>query len=107
MRIVREEIFGPVVVIGKFTTADEALYKANNTQYGLASAVFTRDITLAHQVAGRLEAGIVWINESNDCHWGIPFGGYKSSGFGREMGPYAMDMYTQTKAVHVNLGYDL
>ncbi|CAK7206511.1 hypothetical protein SEUCBS139899_009307 [Sporothrix eucalyptigena] len=107
MTIVKEEIFGPVVVIGRFSDVDDAVEKANNTVYGLAAAVFTENITRAHQIAADLEAGVVWINESNDCHFGIPFGGVKQTGFGREMGPYAMDMYTHTKAVQVNLGANL
>lgn len=107
MKIVKEEIFGPVVVIGKFSTEEEALEKANNTVYGLAAAVFTENITRAHNFAGELEAGVVWINESNDCHFGIPFGGVKQTGFGREMGPYATEMYTHTKGVQVNLGQRL
>jgi aldehyde dehydrogenase (NAD+) len=107
MKIVQEEIFGPVVAIAKFSTTDEVVAKANDTSYGLAAALFTQDITRAHKVARRLQAGMVWINSSGDSHFGIPFGGYKSSGIGRELGQYALDAYTQSKAVHVNLGTDL
>lgn len=107
MQIVREEIFGPVIVIGKFSDEADAIKKANNTSYGLAAAVFTENIRKGHRIAARLAAGMVWINSSGDSHYGIPFGGYKSSGIGRELGPYALDAYTQTKAVHVNLGVDL
>lgn len=107
MRIVKEEIFGPVVVIGRFSDETDAIKKANNTSYGLAAAVFTENMRRGHKVAARLAAGMVWINSSGDSHYGIPFGGYKSSGIGRELGPYALDAYTQTKAVHVNLGVDL
>lgn len=103
MKIVKEEIFGPVVAISKFSTTAEALKKANDTSYGLAAALFTQNITKAHKVASKLQAGMVWINSSQDSHFGIPFGGYKSSGIGRELGSYALDAYTQTKAVHVNL----
>ena len=101
--IVREEIFGPVVVVNKFANDAEAVAKANDTSYGLAAALFTENIARAHTVARKLQAGMVWINSSGDSHFGIPFGGYKSSGIGRELGPYALDAYTQTKAIHVNL----
>ncbi|KAI4634352.1 hypothetical protein J4E83_001670 [Alternaria metachromatica] len=104
MRIVREEIFGPFVVIQSFKTEDEAVEKANDTEFGLGAAVFTRDIMRGHRVAGAIEAGMVWINSSQDSHFGIPFGGYKQSGIGRELGAYALSAYTQVKAVHVNLG---
>lgn len=104
MTINREEIFGPVVAISSFRTVNEVIAKANDTSYGLAAALFTENITKAHTVAAKLQAGMVWINSSNDSHYGIPFGGYKSSGIGRELGPYALDAYTQSKAVHVNLG---
>lgn len=107
MQIVKEEIFGPVIVIGRFSDEADAIKKANNTSYGLAAAVFTENIRRGHRIAARLAAGMVWINSSGDSHYGIPFGGYKSSGIGRELGPYALDAYTQTKAVHVNLGVDL
>ena len=105
--IIREEVFGPVVAISPFQTEDEVLKAANDTSYGLAAAVFSRDITKCHVMARKLQAGMVWINSSNDSHYGIPFGGYKSSGIGRELGPYAIDTYTQAKAVHVNLGNKL
>jgi aldehyde dehydrogenase (NAD+) len=107
MTIVKEEIFGPVVTIAKFTDAADALEKANASSYGLSAAVFTSDIENALTFTSKLEAGMVWINSSGDSHFGIPFGGYKSSGIGRELGPYALDAYTQTKAVHVNLGNSL
>ncbi|KPM38689.1 Aldehyde dehydrogenase [Neonectria ditissima] len=104
MKIVREEIFGPVVVISKFSTVVEAVAKANDTCYGLSAALFTEKIGKAHKVARKLQAGMVFINSSGDAHFGIPFGGCKSSGMGRELGQYALDAYTQSKAVHVNLG---
>ncbi|CAG8203008.1 unnamed protein product [Penicillium salamii] len=107
MAIVREEIFGPVVTISKFKTQDEAVKKANDTPYGLAAAIFTQKVDRAHIVARKLQAGMVWINSSQDSHFGIPFGGYKLSGIGRELGKYALDAYTQAKAVHVNLGSTL
>ncbi|EFY93740.1 hypothetical protein MAC_00231 [Metarhizium acridum CQMa 102] len=105
--VVREEIFGPVVVIGKFATEPEAVAKANDTSYGLAAAVFTENISRGHKVARKLQAGMVWVNSSGDSHFGIPFGGYKASGIGRELGKYALDAYTQTKAIHVNLATKL
>lgn len=101
--IVREEIFGPVVTISTFSNDADAIAKANDTSYGLAAALFTEKISRAHKVARKLKAGMVWINSSGDSHYGIPFGGYKSSGMGRELGQFALDAYTQTKAVHVNL----
>lgn len=107
MKIVREEIFGPVVVISSFKTDAEVITKANNTSYGLAAAIFTEKVKRAHIVARKLQAGMVWINSSGDSHYGIPFGGYKSSGIGRELGQYALDAYTQSKAIHVNLGTEL
>ncbi|KAF3355544.1 hypothetical protein VdG1_06956 [Verticillium dahliae VDG1] len=107
MGIVKEEIFGPVVVISKFSSDAEVIAKANDTSYGLAAALFTQKIGRAHKVARKLQAGMVWINSSGDSHFGIPFGGYKSSGIGRELGQYALDAYTQSKAVHVNLGVEL
>jgi aldehyde dehydrogenase (NAD(P)+) len=103
MKIVREEIFGPVVAISKFSTQGEVIRKCNDSPYGLAAALFTENVRRAHIVARKLQAGMVWINSSGDSHYGIPFGGYKSSGIGRELGQYALDAYTQSKAVHVNL----
>lgn len=107
MKIVQEEIFGPVVAISKFSTEAEVIAKANKTSYGLAAAVFTQKVAKAHKVARKIQAGMVFINSSGDSHFGIPFGGYKSSGIGRELGQYALDAYTQSKAVHVNLGTEL
>lgn len=103
MKIVREEIFGPFAVIQSFKTEAEAIAKANDSDYGLGAAVFTKDIMRGHRVADAIEAGMVWINSSQDSHFGIPFGGYKQSGIGRELGQYALASYTQVKAVHVNL----
>ncbi|KAH6604453.1 aldehyde dehydrogenase nad+ [Trichoderma cornu-damae] len=103
MKIVKDEVFGPVVAISKFSTEAEAIAKANDTSYGLAAAVFTQKVAKAHKVARKIQAGMVFINSSGDSHFGIPFGGYKSSGIGRELSQYALDAYTQSKAVHVNL----
>ncbi|GMF51570.1 unnamed protein product [[Candida] boidinii] len=103
MRIVEEEIFGPVAAVSKFTTIDDLIEKANNSIYGLAAGIHTEDLNKAFIVADRLEAGSVWINTYNDLHENVPFGGYKESGIGREMGQEAYDNYTQVKAVRVKL----
>ncbi|EEH07077.1 retinal dehydrogenase [Histoplasma capsulatum G186AR] len=107
MTIYREEIFGPFVAIASFKTQEEAIAKANDTTYGLGAAVFTRDIKRAHYVASEIEAGMVWINSSNDSDFRVPFGGVKQSGIGRELGEAGLDAYSQTKAVHVNMGTKL
>ncbi|KAL8900939.1 MAG: hypothetical protein Q9192_000821 [Flavoplaca navasiana] len=104
MKIYREEVFGPFVVVASFKTEEEAVEKANDTTYGLGSAVFTQDITKAHRVARNIEAGMVWINSSNDSDFRIPFGGVKQSGIGRELGEAGLAAYTNTKSVHVNMG---
>jgi len=103
MRIAQEEIFGPVLAAIEFKDLDEVIREANNSPYGLAAAVWTRDIRKAHYVAHRLKAGTVWINAYNVYDPAAPFGGYKSSGIGRELGPYALEHYTQIKDVWVNL----
>jgi acyl-CoA reductase-like NAD-dependent aldehyde dehydrogenase len=103
MQIAREEIFGPVVSALTFRDVDEAIERGNDTNYGLAAAVWTRDIKKAHRVAHALRAGTVWINTYNSFDTAVPFGGYKESGFGRELGAQALDLYTQTKAVWVAL----
>jgi aldehyde dehydrogenase (NAD+) len=103
MRIAREEIFGPVVCAIKFKDADEALRIANGTTYGLAAGVWTRDIRLANRMAAGLQAGSVWINAYNAFDSGSPFGGYKQSGFGRDLGSYALEQYTNVKSVWVAL----
>ncbi len=103
MRIAQEEIFGPVLASIEFKDLDEVIREANNNPYGLAAAVWTRDIRKAHYVAHRLKAGTVWINAYNVYDPAAPFGGYKASGIGRELGPYALEHYTQIKNVMVNL----
>ncbi len=103
MTIAREEIFGPVLSTLSFKSLDDAIQQGNNTFYGLASAVWTRDIKKAHRVARELRAGTVWINTYNVYDPTMPFGGYKQSGFGRELGMQALDLYTQTKSVWVDL----
>ena len=103
MTIAREEIFGPVLAAIEFADLDEAIARANDSQYGLAAAVWTRDVKKAHYVARRLQAGTVWINTYNIYDTAAPFGGYKASGFGREMGAHALEHYTQVKSVWVDL----
>ncbi|RAO74313.1 uncharacterized protein BHQ10_010325 [Talaromyces amestolkiae] len=100
--VAREEVFGPFVVVQSFKTESEAISKANDSKYGLGAAIFTRDVVKAHRVAGLIESGMVWINSSQDSHYAIPFGGYKQSGVGRELGEYALLAYTQVEAVHGN-----
>jgi phenylacetaldehyde dehydrogenase len=103
MKVVREEIFGPVVTAIPFNEPDEVVAFANDTIYGLASAVWTRDISKAHRMAAKLRAGTVWINCYNVFDPALPFGGYKQSGWGREMGRAAQDLYTETKSVCAQL----
>jgi aldehyde dehydrogenase (NAD+) len=103
MTISREEIFGPVLAAIEFADLDEAIAKANDSPYGLAAGVWTRDITKAHYVARKLQAGTVWVNTYNVYDAAAPFGGYKLSGFGREMGAHALEHYTQIKTVWIDL----
>ena len=103
MRIAQEEIFGPVLATLSFESVDELIEKANGTIYGLAAAVWTRDIGKAHRIARSLKAGTVWINTYNVLDTASPFGGYKMSGFGRELGKHALELYTQVKSVWVDL----
>jgi aldehyde dehydrogenase (NAD+) len=103
MRIAREEVFGPVLAVLRFDGEDEAVALANDTPYGLAAGLWTSDLGRAHRVAGRLEAGQVYVN---DWPFGVvetPFGGYKRSGYGREKGIEALHHYTQLKCVTVKL----
>ncbi|MEU6262310.1 aldehyde dehydrogenase family protein [Saccharopolyspora shandongensis] len=101
--VVREEIFGPVVAALPFNAEQGVAPAANDSVYGLAAGVWTRDISKAHRVAKQLKAGSVWINQYNGFDTALPFGGYKQSGWGRELGAEAIDLYTQTKAVNVAL----
>lgn len=107
MAIWREEVFGPFAVIGTFEDEAEAVARANASEYGLGASVFTRNLERAHRVAAEIEAGMVWVNSSQDSDPRIPFGGVKQSGIGRELGEAGLEAYSQIKAVHVNLGSKL
>ncbi len=103
MTIAKEEIFGPVVAAMPFDDIDDLVEKANDSMYGLAAGVWTQDIKKAHYIAHKLKAGTVWVNTYNTFDAGSPFGGYKQSGLGREMGSYALDNYTEVKSVWINM----
>jgi aldehyde dehydrogenase (NAD+) len=104
MKIAQEEIFGPVLATLKFDDVDEVVELANRNQYGLAAAVWTCDLKKAHQLSRQLRAGTVWINTYGLMDAALPFGGYKSSGFGRELGQAALEHYTEVKTVWMNMG---
>ncbi len=104
MKIAREEIFGPVVTAITFDDVSEMVRQSNLSIYGLAAAVWTRDIKKAHRLARDLKAGTIWINTYNTFDAASPFGGFKQSGFGRELGVHALELYTQVKSVWINLG---
>jgi len=103
MSIARDEIFGPVLAVLPFDEPEEAVHLANQSMYGLAAGLWTRDIGKAHRVARAIRAGTVWINTYNNYDPAAPFGGYKQSGFGRDLGRHALDNYTETKTVWVSL----
>jgi aldehyde dehydrogenase (NAD+) len=104
MRIAKEEIFGPVMNILKIKDVDEVVQRGNKTFYGLAAAIWTKDITKAHRLANSLRAGTVWVNCYDVFDAAAPFGGFKMSGIGRELGEYALSLYTEVKTVYINLG---
>ncbi len=103
MRVAQEEIFGPVVSVIPFKDEDELIKQANDTIFGLSAGIWTRDIVRAHRFAKEIKAGVVWINTYNMFNAASPFGGYKQSGYGREMGKHALELYTQVKSVWVDL----
>ena len=102
--IAKEEIFGPVLSVLSFSDEDEALALANQSEYGLAAGVWTQNVKKAHRFARELEAGTVWINTYHPGDAASPFGGYKQSGFGRELGLDSLELYLETKSVLVNTG---
>jgi acyl-CoA reductase-like NAD-dependent aldehyde dehydrogenase len=103
MRVSREEIFGPVLTVTEFEDEDEAIAIANDTPYGLAAGLWTRDVNRAHRLSRRIRAGIVWVNTFDAADITVPFGGYKQSGFGRDKGLHALDGYTQLKTTWFDL----
>ncbi len=106
MRIAREEIFGPVLSVLTYRTEAEAVEIANDSEYGLASSIWSADNGRALEMAGQIQAGTVWINDAHKINVDVPFGGYKQSGIGRELGPRALDYYTEVKDVYLDLSND-
>lgn len=104
MRIAQEEVFGPVLAVIPFNSVEEVAEQANKITYGLSGAVWTSDVKKAHKLASQIKAGTVWVNCVNMLDPAIPFGGYKMSGYGRELGKHSIDLYTNIKSVWVNLG---
>jgi len=101
MKVVREEIFGPVLVAIPFKNTAQLLHEANDSDYGLAAGIWTKDVAKAHQLSAQLKAGTTWINCYNIFDAALPFGGFKQSGWGREMGQEALELYLETKSVCV------
>jgi acyl-CoA reductase-like NAD-dependent aldehyde dehydrogenase len=103
MKIAQEEIFGPVLAVIGFDDVEQAVEQANANPYGLAAAVWTRDVSKAHRVSRMLRAGLIWINTYGLMDAAVPFGGFKNSGFGRELGMHAIEHYTELKSVWLNM----
>ena len=103
MRIAREEIFGPVLTVQTFRTEDEAIALANDTEYGLAAGVWSKNIQKALRVVHQIRAGITWVNTYHPTYNEMPWGGYKQSGIGRELGLYGIEEYLEVKQVNINL----
>ncbi len=103
MRIAQEEVFGPVLAVIPFEGVDNVAEQANKTTFGLSGAVWTSDVKKAHKLASRIKAGTIWVNTFNMLDVSVPFGGYKMSGYGRELGKHSIDLYTNIKSVWVNL----
>ncbi len=106
MRIAQEEIFGPVLCVIKYTSEDDAIRMANDTIYGLAAGVWSRDTERALSVAKRIRAGTIWINDYHLINAEAPFGGYKQSGIGRELGEWGLKEYMEIKHIHISLNND-
>jgi acyl-CoA reductase-like NAD-dependent aldehyde dehydrogenase len=103
MEVAREEIFGPVLCVLRYSDVNDAVQQANDSPYGLSAGVWSTDYERAVEVAAQLRAGTVWINNWHQIDPALPFGGYKQSGLGRELGQHSLDEYTETKHVHVDL----
>jgi acyl-CoA reductase-like NAD-dependent aldehyde dehydrogenase len=104
MRLWRDEVFGPVAAVTAFDTEEEALALANDTEFGLAAGIWTRDLGKAHRMAHRIRAGVIWVNCYGSLPNNVPFGGFKKSGAGREGGIHALAEFTQVKNVMIDVG---
>lgn len=102
--VCQEEIFGPVLVVIPFDSEEEAIAIANNSTYGLTAGLWTNDVRKAHRVSDAIRAGVVWVNTYRKIHWGVPYGGFKMSGYGRENGLEVMELYTEAKTVMMDIG---